>query len=486
MRRGKGFAYYDVDGELLTDEKTLQRIKDLVIPPAWKKVWISPHPNGHIQAVGTDVAGRRQYLYHQAWQEERAEEKFDRVLDLSLQLPQWRNRIAEDLAGRGLRRDRVLALALHLLDRGYFRAGGEQYAEENESYGLATLQCEHVTLRNGSVLFDYPAKSGVRRTLEVEDPRVVRAVRSLLRRADRTERLLVCRTASGWVDIRADDLNARFKELVGDEYSVKDLRTWHGTVLAAEAFVDADPPVTEKVVKRVESAVMKEVAEGLGNTPAVARGSYVDPQGGQRLRAGVDHRRRGAPRRAHPQTRQCPGDPGKGDPNVDPQGRQELTAGFAGRAVGHCVVSAGTLEQRQEGRVMTTQPPTSEASLPQLLGQLSEQTSRLVRDELKLAQKEFQKSVRHAGIGAGLISVAGLLAVLGLMTVIAAAVAALSLVLPVWAAALIVAVVLFACAGVAALVSRKQVEQVSPPTAESVDSVKLDLEEIKEARHGQR
>lgn len=135
---------------------------------------------------------------------------------------------------------------------------------------------------------------------------------------------------------------------------------------------------------------------------------------------------------------------------------------------------------------MTTQPPTSEASLPQLLGQLSEQTSRLVRDELKLAQKEFQKSVRHAGIGAGLISVAGLLAVLGLMTVIAAAVAALSLVLPVWAAALIVAVVLFAGAGVAALVSRKQVEQVSPPTAESVDSVKLDLEEIKEARHGQR
>ncbi|MCV7153962.1 phage holin family protein [Mycolicibacterium pyrenivorans] len=135
---------------------------------------------------------------------------------------------------------------------------------------------------------------------------------------------------------------------------------------------------------------------------------------------------------------------------------------------------------------MTTQPPTSEASLPQLLGQLSEQTSRLVRDELKLAQKEFQRSVRHAGIGAGLISVAGLLAVLGLMSVIAAAVAALSLVLPVWAAALIVAVVLFAGAGVAALISRKQVEQVSPPTAESVDSVKLDLEEIKEARHGQR
>lgn len=136
---------------------------------------------------------------------------------------------------------------------------------------------------------------------------------------------------------------------------------------------------------------------------------------------------------------------------------------------------------------MSTQPPpTSEASIPQLLGQLSEQTSRLVRDELRLAQREFQESVRHAGLGAGLISAAGLLAVLGLMTVVAAAVAALSLVLPVWAAALIVAAVLFICAGVAALISRKQVQQVPPPAAESVDSVKLDLEEIKEARHGQR
>ena len=277
-RRGKGFAYYDSDGELLTDGKTLQRVKDLVIPPAWKKVWISPHPNGHIQAVGTDAAGRRQYIYHQAWQEERAEEKFDRVLDLSLQLPQWRARVTEDLGAKGLGRDRVLALALHLLDRGYFRAGGEQYADENESYGLATLLCEHITLHRDSVLFDYPAKSGVRRTLEITDEAVVRAVRSLMRREGRTDRLLVCRNGSGWTDIRADDLNARFKELVGEEYSVKDLRTWHGTVLAAEAFVDADPPVSPKVVKRVESAVMKEVSEALGNTPAVARGSYVDPR----------------------------------------------------------------------------------------------------------------------------------------------------------------------------------------------------------------
>jgi DNA topoisomerase I len=277
-RRGKGFAYYGPDGELLDDERTLQQITELVIPPAWKKVWISPHPNGHIQAVGTDAAGRRQYLYHPAWQQERAEEKFDRVLELSTQLPAWRDRIAADLACRGLTRERGLALALRLLDRGYFRAGGEQYAEEHESYGIATLLCEHVTVHRNAVEFDYPAKSGVRRTLEIEDPAVVRSVRALMRRTERTERLLGCCTASGWVDIRAEDLNARFKELVGDEYTVKDLRTWHGTVLAAAAFADADLAVSQRMAKRVEAAVMREVAEELGNTPAVARGSYVDPR----------------------------------------------------------------------------------------------------------------------------------------------------------------------------------------------------------------
>ncbi len=277
-RRGKGFAYYDPAGNRLSDPDSLARIKDLVIPPAWKNVWISPQPNGHIQAVGTDAAGRRQYLYHSAWQQERAEEKFDRVLELSVQLPLWRARIAKDLSRRGLTRERVLALALRLLDRGYFRAGGEQYAEENESYGLATLQCSHVTVHRHAVAFDFPAKSGVRRTVEIEDAEIVRAVRALMRRPQRTDRLLLCRKDSGWVDIRSDDLNARFKEMVGDEYTVKDLRTWHGTVLAAAAFVDAGPPVSQPVIKRVESAVMKEVAEELGNTPAVARGSYVDPR----------------------------------------------------------------------------------------------------------------------------------------------------------------------------------------------------------------
>jgi DNA topoisomerase-1 len=277
-RCGKGFAYYGAEGDPISDADTLQRIKDLVIPPAWKKVWISPYPNGHIQAVGTDAAGRRQYLYHAAWQQERSEEKFDRVMELSKELPAWRQQIAKDLAGRGLTRDRVLALALYLLDRGYFRAGGDRYAEENESYGIATLQCQHVTVGCDAVRFDYPAKSGVRRTLEIQDAEVLRAVRSLQRRGDPTQRLFVCRIGSRWAEVRAEDLNARFKELVGDDYSVKDLRTWHGTVLAAAAFAEADPAVSRRVAKRIEAAVMREVAEELGNTPAVARGSYVDPR----------------------------------------------------------------------------------------------------------------------------------------------------------------------------------------------------------------
>ncbi|MGV0779640.1 DNA topoisomerase IB [Mycolicibacterium sp. XJ775] len=278
VRRGRGFGYRDEDGAAVTDAATLKRIEDLVIPPAWKKVWICPHPNGHIQAVGTDVAGRRQYLYHSQWQQDRSEEKFDRVLELSAGLTDWRTGIAGDLRRRGLTRDRVLALGLRLLDLGYFRAGGDHYAEENNSFGIATLLREHVTLRPDAVGFDYPAKSGVRRTLVVEDPAVVRAVRSLQRARGNGDRLLAYRNSSEWIEVHAEDLNVRFKEMVGDEYTVKDLRTWHGTVLAAEAFVDADPPVDDKVIKRVEAAVMREVSEALGNTPAVARSAYVDPR----------------------------------------------------------------------------------------------------------------------------------------------------------------------------------------------------------------
>jgi DNA topoisomerase I len=281
LRRGRGFCYVsngEARQEPLRDAETLERIDALVIPPAWKNVWICPYPNGHIQAVGTDAAGRRQYLYHERWHAERAEEKYDRTLSLAKRLPEWRAGLQADLRARGLQRDRVLAVAQYLIDQGYFRAGGEEYAQDNGSFGLATLLRDHVRLRRDCVEFDYPAKSGVRRTVSLEDPLVLRAVRSLLRAETRIPRLLVYRTADGWCEVHADDLNARFRELVGEEFSVKDLRTWHGTVLAAEEFAAAREPTSKTARRREEAAVMRAVAEELGNTPAVARSSYVDPR----------------------------------------------------------------------------------------------------------------------------------------------------------------------------------------------------------------
>ncbi|WP_292989553.1 DNA topoisomerase IB [Mycobacterium sp.] len=278
VRRGRGFSYVDDDECRIADDEVLARIEALVIPPAWKKVWISPHPNGHIQAVGTDAAGRCQYIYHERWQAERSEEKYERTINLAKHLPGWRLNLLTDLRGRGLARDRVLALAQHMIDQGYFRAGGEEYVEENGSYGLSTLLREHVHLHRDAVEFDYPAKSGVRRTISLEDPLVLSAVRSLLRADTTSPRLLVFRTSDGWSEVHADDINLRFRELVGDEYSVKDLRTWHGTVLAAEAFAIAREPSSKTARRREEAAVMRAVSDQLGNTPAVARRSYVDPR----------------------------------------------------------------------------------------------------------------------------------------------------------------------------------------------------------------
>jgi DNA topoisomerase IB len=278
IRRGGGFSYLDNDRDRVDNAEVLARIEALVIPPAWKDVWISPHPNGHIQAVGTDAAGRRQYIYHERWQTERSEEKFDRAVSLAKQLPGWRLALLTDLRRRGLGRDRVLALAQHLIDQGYFRAGGEEYVEENGSYGLSTLLRDHVRLRRDSVDFDYPAKSGVRRTVSLDDPLVIGAVRSLLRADTTSARLLVYRATDGWSEVHADDVNTRFRELVGEEFSVKDIRTWHGTVLGAEAFAVSGDPKSKTARRREEAAVMRAVADQLGNTPAVARRSYVDPR----------------------------------------------------------------------------------------------------------------------------------------------------------------------------------------------------------------
>lgn len=292
-RRGRGFSYTDADGAPLDDE-SVERIKALVIPPAWRDVWVCPYPNGHIQAVGTDTAGRRQYLYHERWRQDRDEEKHERVLDLVPALPGFRAEIARELEGRGRSRRRVLAVALTVLDQGVFRVGGETYATDNGTHGVATLLCSHVGVRGTTVDFCYPAKGGIEFTTEVADPALARAVRSLLRgRAGTAERLL---TDDRGYEIASDDINERFKELVGDEFSVKDLRTWHATVLAAAAFAREGAPGSKRGVKRVEAAVMREVSEHLGNTPAVARKSYVDPRVVELWRGGVVIKPRSADR----------------------------------------------------------------------------------------------------------------------------------------------------------------------------------------------
>jgi DNA topoisomerase IB len=277
-RRGRGFAYTDGDGALLTDPVERQRITDLVIPPAWRDVWVCPYPNGHIQAVGTDDAGRRQYLYHERWRSDRDEEKHERVLSMAPLLPDFRKELARAMCEPGPGPERVLATALHMLDRGIFRVGSESYAQDNGSHGVATLLRDHVAVSGSTVDFCFPAKSGIEFARELDDEPLARAVRSLLRSKADTDRLLVYRKGARWCEVRSDDLNERFKELVGDEYSVKDLRTWHATVQAAVAFASAERPESQRGRRKVEAGVMREVAEELGNTPAVARKSYVDPR----------------------------------------------------------------------------------------------------------------------------------------------------------------------------------------------------------------
>ena len=260
------------------------------------------------------------------WQEERTEEKFDRVLQMSTSLPEMRRRIAADMRRRGLERDRVLALALQLLDLGYFRAGGEQYADENNSFGIATLLCEHVTLQREAVEFDFPAKSGVRRTLTIDDPEVVRSVRALLRRPDRTDRLLACRNSSDWADIRADDLNARFKELVGDEYTVKDLRTWHGTVLAAVAFVGADPPCEQDGDQAGRIRGDEGGGGGAWKHPCGGPRSLMSTRGWSRATSRASRSPQASGARQNQEPRRAAGDPGGQHRTADSQGGPRLSA----------------------------------------------------------------------------------------------------------------------------------------------------------------
>ncbi len=279
-RAGRGFAYFDADGALIRDDDLLDRIRGLAIPPAWKDVWICPWPNGHIQATGVDAAGRRQYRYHDAWRARRDAEKHERVLEIAHQLPDVRDSVVAALHTDGLNRERVLACAIRLLDLGTFRVGSEQYAEENGTFGLATLRREHVRVRGEQTFFSYTAKGGIEREVEIVDKPTADVVRALLKRPDDAgEDLLAYRLDDGtWRDVTSDEINAFLKEISGAEITAKDFRTWNATVLMAAALAEAPPPKSRTGRKKVVTQAYKQVAEHLGNTPAVCKASYVDPR----------------------------------------------------------------------------------------------------------------------------------------------------------------------------------------------------------------
>jgi DNA topoisomerase-1 len=278
-RRGRGVVFLDLRGQPITDPAEVARLRGLVIPPAWRDVWISPHPGGHIQATGIDAAGRKQYLYHPQWRTQRDEDKFDRVLAVATRLPDLRARVDADLDGRGLRRERVLAGLAKLLDMGNFRVGSNQYAAgEAPTFGVSTLRAGHARSGRGCVVFEFPAKGGVEQVLRIDDEELCRMLRDLRRRRSGEQRLFGYWDGRGWRDVRSDDVNDYLREASGAEMTAKDFRTWHATVLAAVQLAARADQGSATARRRAVAGVMREVAALLGNTPTVARASYVDPR----------------------------------------------------------------------------------------------------------------------------------------------------------------------------------------------------------------
>ena len=287
-RRGRGFAYVDAKGRVVRDAETLERIRALAIPPAWTDVWICPEANGHVQAVGTDAAGRRQYRYHDAWRARRDALKFDRMIAFAKTLPAVRSRVTEDLRQDELTREKALATAVRLLDQGFFRVGSEAYTKQNGSFGLATLRKDHVSVNGHVAVFDFTAKSGKRRVQEIEDPEVLEPVREMLARRSGGRELLAFRDGTRWKDVRSADINAYLRQVTGGEFTAKDFRTWHGTVLAAVFLATRHEERTSVTsTRRAIGGAIKDVASYLGNTPAIARSSYVDPRVIERFEQGI-------------------------------------------------------------------------------------------------------------------------------------------------------------------------------------------------------
>ncbi len=277
-RAGKGFTYLDEEGARLPADE-VERVRSLAIPPAWQDVWICPRPNGHIQAVGTDDAGRRQYLYHPDWRAKQDELKFERIVDASRLLPAARKRVTRDLRREGMPWERACATAVRMLDKGYFRIGHDVYTDVNGSFGLTTLERQHVRAVGGGLRFCFVGKSGIEQELTIEDDDVTAALRQMRRRRTGSSRVLAYKDGKGWHDLSADDVNTYLGELFDGQLTAKDFRTWHATVHAAVALASSPEPgdtVTSR--RRAVRAAVEEVSEFLGNTPTIAKGSYIDPR----------------------------------------------------------------------------------------------------------------------------------------------------------------------------------------------------------------
>lgn len=277
-RCGRGFSYRWRDGQKVLHDDTLTRIRKLAVPPAWTDVWICPWPNGHIQAIGTDAAGRRQYRYHDTWRVHRDREKFDRALRFAQDLPRLRATVARDLQHARPDRSRVLAAIVRLLDLGAFRIGGREYAETNETYGIVSLQRSHVRVKGNTMTFDFPAKGSLERVFAARDPEVARLVQLLKKRRSGDAQLFQYKVDGRWRPVRTEDVNDYIKEECGRDYSAKDFRNWTATVLSAALFASRPAPSSLRRQRRAVSEVVAEVAIHLGNTPAVCRASYIDPR----------------------------------------------------------------------------------------------------------------------------------------------------------------------------------------------------------------
>lgn len=282
-RRGASFSYTWHDGTRVTEPDVIDRITGLVLPPAWTDVWICPWPNGHIQAIGTDAAGRRQYRYHDEWRIARDREKHARVLTFAERLPAARDAVRADLSESKMTRSKALACAFRLLDLGFFRIGSEEYAEENGTFGLATIRREHVSIDGDAVVFEYIAKHHKERVQSIVDDDVRAIVTELLERDDpENPELLAYRADDGdgmWVDVKSADINSYVRDVTGAGVTAKDFRTWHATVLMAVGLAASVQTATSPTArKRAVSRAVTEVSTYLGNTPAVCRRSYIDPR----------------------------------------------------------------------------------------------------------------------------------------------------------------------------------------------------------------